>query len=217
MLFLANAAGAGPMTALDLQAVVSRFGGVLQYAERCCVDPDSLDCALCELSAMQHAYMIRACVEESVGAETAPVFGYEVMEGHPGVQKGLPKADEVRGPARQLFSAVALRDGAAILGSLEGMGVLALCPIPEQQFSGMERIVGRITGRAKLVFLVELSFFASEIGDYERATKYASEAQHFHPVAWQRYSLGMIEGLAALHADKKDEAIRCLHKAIDAA
>jgi len=165
---------------------------------------------------MKYAYMIRSCIGESIGTEPAHVFGYEAAQDRPGGQRGLPKSDEARVPARKLFPAVASGDKAAILSSLEGMGVLALCPTPEQHFSGMERIVGRVIGRAKLVFLVELSLFAAELGDYERATKYASEAHNFQPVAWQLYSLSMIEGLAALNVGKKDEAIKYLRKSIDA-
>jgi hypothetical protein len=201
---------------MDLQTVVSHFGGILQFAERCCVSRDSLDYTLCELSAMQHAYMIRACIDESVGMQLAHVLGCEVVADHPGGQRGLPKPDEAGVPARGLFSAVASGDRVAILNSLEGMGVLALCPIPQQQISEMERIVGGVIGRAKLVYLVELSFFAAEIGDYERATKYASEAHGFRPVAWQLYSLSIIEGLAALDAGKEDEAIQYLRKSIGA-
>ena len=204
------------MIKLDLQTIVSRFGEVLQYSERCGVDGDFLTCALCELFAMKYAYMIRACIGESVGTESAHVLGYEVVEDRPVGQRRLPKSGEARVPARKLFSAVASGDRAAILSSLEGMGVLALCPIRQQQFSRMERIVGRVIGRAKLVFLVELAFFAAELGDYERATKYASEAHDFKPVAWELYSLSVIEGLAALNAGKKDEAIKYLSKSINA-
>ncbi len=205
------------MIKFDLQTVVSRFGEVLQYSERRCVPGDSLTCALCELFAMKYAYMIRACIRESIGAELADTLGDRVMEDRPGGRlRRLPKPDEARVPARGLFLAVASGDRAAILSALEGMGVLALCPKPQQQFASMEPIAGKVIGRAKLVFLVELSFFATELADYERASKYASEAHKFNPVAWELYSLSVIEGLVAWNAGKTDEAVKYLYKSINA-
>jgi hypothetical protein len=201
---------------LDLQTLVSHFGEVLQYAERYCVTDDCLTCGLCELFGMKYAYMIRACVGEPVGTELAGRVGYEEMEGRSDSRRRLPKSDEARVPARKLFSAVASGDKAGILSALDGMGVLALCPMPRQQFSRMERVAGRVIGRAKLVFLVELAFFAAEVEDYERASQYASEAHDFNPVAWELYSLSVIEGLVALNAGKIDEAVKYLAKSVNA-
>jgi hypothetical protein len=165
---------------------------------------------------MKHAYLIRACIGKAFGAELGDVSDYEALEDRFGDRRRLPTSDEAKSPARKLFPAVASGDTGRILSALEGMGVLALCPIPKQQFSRMERIAQQVIGRARVVFLVELSFFAAEIEDYARASKYTSEAHEFNPVGWELYSLSVIEGLAALNDGKVDEALWFLDKSISA-
>ncbi|MFZ1086590.1 MAG: hypothetical protein WAN35_16625 [Terracidiphilus sp.] len=219
------------MTDLDLKTVVSNFGSVLQYSDRRysdrrssgsldslrrCVEGDSLTCELVELFAMKHAYLIRVCIDKAAGNKFGDVSDYEIMEDRFGDRKRLPTSDEAKIPARKLFPAVASGDNTGILSALEGMGVLALCPSAEQQFSRMEGIAEQVTGRARVVFLVELSVFAAEIEDYLRASKYALEAHELNPVGWELYSLSVIEGLAALNDGKVDEALWFLDKSISA-
>ena len=204
------------MKTFDLQTEVSGFGEVLQYSERCLAG-DLLTCALCELFALKYAYKIRGCIAECVGTEVANALERGVQEDSlGGCQRRLPKAEEARGPALRLFPAVVSRDKTAIWSALDGMRVMALCPVPLQQFSRMERIADRVVGPAKMVFWVELSFFAAELGDYERASIYASEAHNFDPIGWELYSLTVIEGLVALNAGKNDEAIKSLDTSVSA-
>jgi hypothetical protein len=219
------------MTDLDLKIAVSNFGSVLQYSDRRysdrrspdsldslrrCIDVDALTCELVQLFAMKHAYLIRACIGKASGSAFGDVSDYKIIEDRFSDRKRLPTSDEAKLPARKLFQAVASEDNIGILSALEGMGVLALCPIPEQQFSRMERLADQVTGRSRVVFLVELSFFAAEIGDYRRASRYIAKAHEFDPVGWELYSLTVIEGLAALEDGKVDEALWLLDKSIGA-
>jgi len=200
----------------DLRIVVSQFGEVLQYSERHSGAGDPLARALCELFAMKYAYKIRACLGEFVSLKSPEVVGYESMSDPSASQGRLPSSDEASIPARRLLQVAASDNTSEISSALAGMGVFELCPLPEQQFWRMERIAERVIGRAKLVFWVELAFFATEIEDYKRASRYASEARGFSPVAWESYSLSIIEGLAVLSAGNVDGAVRCLNESIDA-
>ncbi|MGP8173821.1 MAG: hypothetical protein ACLP7O_04655 [Terracidiphilus sp.] len=198
----------------ELKDVLTSFGRILQYAERrgC---RDSLSRALCEFYAMNHARMIWTCVGGCIRDEKVHVPEQETAGSTFGSSNVLPASEDARPPARQLLSAFASCDGVQVLNALEAMRVLALCPDPALQFPRMERAARQVEGRAKMVFFVDLSFFAVEAEDYENAKKYALKAHEFNPAAWELYSLCVIEGLVSLSAGRKDEAIGFLHKAAD--
>jgi len=171
---------------------------------------------LCELYAMMSAFQIRAYVGVNDGVVIKAVTDREDTENHLAVREMLPKWNTVQKAVRDLFAAVASEDKAEVSSALEEMGVLALCPIPEQQFSRMELAAGCVAGRAQVIPLVELSLFALELRDYERAAKYAQEAHAFDPESWELYNLCVVEGLIALNAGKIGEAIQCLASSIRA-
>ena len=200
----------------NLQELVSNFGAILRYAERHLVARNSSTLALCQLFGTKSAYLIRACIGELCGDGFEPALRFYMAGNRYKTQVALPTSEEAKAPARKLFAEAALADKTEIIRALDGMGLLSLCPLPEEQFTRMEYIAEQVTGPSRLIFLVELSFFAAELEDYGRATKYASEAHNFDPVAWQLYNLRMIEGLAALDAGRSDEAIKHLAKSIDA-
>jgi hypothetical protein len=80
----------------------------------------------------------------------------------------------------------------------------------------MERLAGQVSGRPRLVFLVELALFAVELGDFDAARRYVTEAWGFDPSAWELYNLCVLEGLFALDAGKTGEALQFLEKSINA-
>jgi hypothetical protein len=209
------------MNELGLQTEVASFEGLfksyeslLKMSERLYIGGNQMVCTLCELYAMMGAYRIRVCIDSTDEIEIAP--DHEKTGNQFSAQHRLPSHEAVQKAARELFVAVSTVDKAGMLRALEEMGVLALCPIPEQQFSRMELVAGCVTGRARLVPLVELSFFAAELGDYWRATKYALEARAFDPSAWELYKVCVVEGLVALNAGKIGEAVQCLSRSMSA-
>lgn len=205
----------------DLQAEVSSFEELfksfeklLKLSERLYKGDNHVVYALCELYAMMGAHQILACIGATNEIEIASV--QEETERPSGTRGRLPRYENVQEAARELLAAVALVDKAGMSSALEAMGVLTLCPVPEQQFSRMELVSGGVKGRAPLVFLVELSLFAAELGDFERAHKYAREARIFNPSSWELYKLCVVEGLVALNAGRVDEAVHCLARSMTA-
>jgi tetratricopeptide (TPR) repeat protein len=128
----------------------------------------------------------------------------------------LPKFDTVHSALQKLAAAVASNDRAAAKSALEEMGVFTLCPIPDAQLSRMERLAGTVSGRARLVFLVELSLFAAELGDFDTARKYVSEAWGLDPSGWELYNFSILEGFFALRDGKTEEAVQYLEKSLRA-
>ena len=195
------------MSELGLQREVSSFEGLfksfeslLKISERFPIGDNHVSDALCELNAMMCAFQIRTCIGLSEEIEIVP--DHEETGNQFSVRDRLPKYEVVLKAGRELLAAFASEDKSGMWSALEEMRVLALCPIPEQLFSSLEHVAGRVAGRARLVFLVELSHFAAELGDYERAGKYAQEARAFDPSGWELYSLCVVEGLVALNAGK---------------
>jgi len=177
---------------------------------------------LCQLYAMMTALRIRACIPLPIEVDTESATDAEVeatsedMGSRPGGRRTLPKSKTVHAVANELFAAVAKEDSAGIFSALERMGVLALCPKPEQQFSRLQHTAAWLAGRAKMVALVELAIFAAELEDYERAGKYAVEARAFDPISCELYNIRIVEGLIELQAGRTDAAIQALAASIDA-
>jgi tetratricopeptide (TPR) repeat protein len=165
---------------------------------------------------MNYALMIWTCVSGCIRDKKVRVPEQETEGSASGSSSVLPASEDAKLPARQLLSAFAACDGVQVLNALEAMRILALCPDPTLQFPRMELAARQIQGRAKMVFFVDLSYFAVEAEDYENAKKYALKAHEFNPAAWELYSLCVAEGLVSLSEGRKDEAISYLHKAADA-
>jgi tetratricopeptide (TPR) repeat protein len=217
------------MCALELQENVADFERLFQAFEEEFLPSTKqfegdthIAYTLCQLFAMMTAFRIRTCLRLSIEVDTESATDAEIeatpedMGCRPGERRTLPKSETVHAATKELFAAVAKEDPAGIFSALERMGVLALCPKPEQQFSRLEHTAAWLGGRAKMVALVELSIFAAELGDYERAGKYAIEARAFDPISYELYNLRIVEGLIALEAGRTDAAIQALAASIDA-
>jgi hypothetical protein len=100
--------------------------------------------------------------------------------------------------------------------ALNEMGVTALCPFQDEQLSRMELVARCVTGRARLIPLVELSLFAVGRKDYGHASKYVMEARAFNPRAWELYNVCVVQGLIALSTGNIREAVQYLDKSVAA-
>jgi hypothetical protein len=198
-----------------LLGAVRDFKGVVESSERLCKSGERLAHVMSVFFGMRAAFSIRASLGLRNGdlpaAATDGARGCNDVE-----QESLPALAAVRSATPKLAAAAASDHSAATVSALEEMGVFALCPIPDEQLSRMERLAGFVSGRARLIFLVELSLFAVELGDFDAASKYVTQAWAFDPSAWERYNLCVLEGLFALNAGKTREAVECMEKSIDA-
>jgi len=199
-----------------LLAAVRDFELVVESSEKFCDSSRRLSRILSQFFAMRAAFSIRAAValwagNLHKGAADAPSGRWDCPE--PG---GLPTIDIVRRATRQLSAAVASNHGVGVVDALEDMGVLALCPVLGEHLSRMERLAGNVSGRARLVFLVELSLLAVRLGHFDAASRYVSEAWSLDPSEWELYNLYVLEGLFALNAGRIRVAIQCLNESIDA-
>jgi hypothetical protein len=122
----------------------------------------------------------------------------------------LPDFEVVEQAGQALQASVAADDKAGTQAALRNMGVFTLCPVFVDHFQRMEDAARRLPGRARQVMLVELSIFAAEVEDYERASKYAHEARASALGSWEEYNLSMVEGLVALSAGRTREAVQSL-------
>ena len=209
------------MNEVGLRSEVLRFQNLLQSferlqgkTERVFSGGDRIACTLCELYAMVCAFKIRAQIgstEESENNSALEEVGSCL--GSPGI---LPSHGTVQKAAQELFTAVASSDKTGISSALEKMGVFSLCPMPGQHFSKLELAARNVTGRAQLIPLVELSLFSVELGDYERARKYAIEARDFNPTAWEAHNLCVVEGLVSLSVGNIEDAIQQMSSSINA-
>ena len=199
---------------LDYEELFSTFEMLLKDRAKFYVVDDHLATALCELYAIMGAYKIRACIGSSNDIEIVP--DQEENGDDCGAREVLPKYETAQKAGQELLAAVALGDKAAVLGAIKEMGVSALCPTTERPFSRMERVTERVVGHAQQVFLVELSRFAANAGEYERASKYIQKARTFDPTSWELYNIFVVEGLIALNERRLDEAVQCLDHSISA-
>lgn len=209
------------MKKLELQREVSEFKqlfktfeSLLERRRRLCMADDQMATRLCEFYAIWSASQIRRCIGSTWDFETAP--GQEENESSMDLGGVFPKPENSHKAAQDILAAVASDDKAAIAGALKEMGVIALCPAPEQVFSRMEGVTSRVTGLAQQVFLVDLAFFAAGVGDYKRAGEYIRQTRTFDPNSRELYNIRVIEGLIALNDGRVDEAIRSLESSTNA-
>jgi hypothetical protein len=198
----------------DYEALFRAFESLLKDRAKFYVTDDHLATTLCELYAIMGAYQIRACIGSTGDIEIAPA--QEENENDFRAREVLPKYETVQKAGQELLAAVVSDDKSAVLGTLEEMGVSALCPTPEHLFPRMELVTERVAGHAQQVFLVELSRFAANVGEYERASKYIQQARTFDPTSWELYNIFVVEGLIALNEGRLDDAVQCLDRSISA-
>ncbi len=130
------------------------------------------------------------------------------------VHRPLPCPDAVRSAAPHLFEAVASGDAILVVSALAEMGVLALCPPLNQMLGRLEFYVGSVIGRARLIPLIELAIFTTELEEPERASKYLAEAQTLYPGASELHDIYTVEGVIALGAGSIGRAKQHLAESI---
>jgi len=193
---------------LDFGALFETYESLLEYRNRLGMVDDHLAIALCEFYSLFGAYKIGKCIRSI--CDFGPVSCYEENRESVGLREALPKYEAVNRAVQNLLLAINTEDRASISGALEQLGMLSLCLMPEQIFSKMEQVALHVMGRAQQLFWVDLSLFATGVGDYQRARMYIQQARIFELSSRELYNVYVIEGLIALQEGWADEAIRCL-------
>jgi hypothetical protein len=201
--------------ARELLEQADDFERVIKAGEKYCDVRSRVSRLLCALFAMKSAFLIRRSLGSADDlcevAKDGVGDAWETIE-----QQGLPGLDTVHSAVQKLRGGVASSNRVATVSALEEMGVFALCPIPSEQLWRMERLAGNVSGRARLVFLVELMLFAGELDNFDAVRKYVSETWGLVPSGWELYNLCVFEGLFALEAGNLDEAVQFLGRALRA-
>ena len=189
------------------------YEALLGYAKRLCMSNDRLAGALCEFYATWGASKI------IVGIGSTIVFDLALCRKNgdrfPAIET-LPNYGTVQTAAQNAVTASVLKDNTALVDALNEMDVFAFCPTLEQVFPRMEQIASRVRGKARQVFLVDLSLYATEVGDFERAERYIQEARTFHPTSRELYHLLMVEGVIAFNDGRIKYALQCLENSAKA-
>lgn len=198
----------------ELSAAIVEFAKVVELSERLSASGDRLISVLCMFYVMWSALVIRIrlgmCEEPKVEVTKNRPLAKDLFL-LPGC---IPKFDIVQKAVEEFIATVNANDRTGVTNALQDMRIFALCPVPEEQLSRMELITNHVTGRACAIPLIDLSLFAIELEDYERAIKYATEAHTFDPGSWELYNLCIVKGLIALNSRQPSEAIQYLDESI---
>jgi hypothetical protein len=195
----------------ELCAAVKDFERVVKSSEWLLGSRDSSVHTLCLFYAMRSAFAVRAIYGDQVGEQAASA---SIVHSLP--CPSIPRLDVVKTAALKLMIAARSYDRNGISSALDEMGVLALCPIPAEQLSKMESVVGHLSGRSRLIALVELSVFAVESGDHRSAGRYIQESRALNPSSCELHNVCVVEGVIALAAGEVHEAIRLLDSSLAA-
>lgn len=202
------------MNETELSRAVKDLEGVLRASERLRRKGTRLAAILSTFFAMLCAFRIRRNIEAPDAIEKPQ--DTMAAESESEERWPLPTSDAVHDTGGRLMAAVVSKDYDGAVSMLSEMGVIELCPIMSQQFTRMELVARSARGRGQLIPFVEVSLFAAEIGDFERAAKYVIEARSFNPTAYELYNLLVVEGLIALDRGQEGNAIQFLKQSIAA-
>jgi tetratricopeptide (TPR) repeat protein len=204
------------MNEAEVRSAVKDFEEVIKASERLSAKGTRLSAILGTFFAMGCAFRIRrhlgVCGENTINEQTEHAFNDSRFE----ERWTLPKPDAVHNAAERLIAAAISQDYDVAANTLAEMGVMDLCPGISQQFARMEFVARSVKGPAQLIPLVELSLFAVEMGEFERAGKYTAEAHSFNPNAYELYNLCIVEGVIAMNAGQQRQAIQFVEQAIGA-
>lgn len=196
-----------------LKAALSQFESVLDANLRPYVAPNIVVATIRELFATRSAWAVLSCTRAAFGEEYFAVCA----PGHLGDESQLsqlPSVEDVRSAAPTLVDAVSSLNLSGTIEALKALGVFALCPSSEQQFTRLELRVRSIVGRVQLVPLIELAIFAAECGLCKMAGIYIAEAHSLSPGPPELHSLHTASGIVALSDGYVAEANRYLAESV---
>jgi hypothetical protein len=153
---------------------------------------------------------VRALFPNSVEIERT----LALLAAKPCVRQPLPSPGAVQAATPKLLQGIGLENELGTVEALADMGVLALCPPPEEQLHRLEFSVGCVLGRVRLIPMVELALLAADLTAYDRARVYIEEAHSLFPRAPELHSLHTVAGMISLSVGHLAEAKEHLAKSI---
>jgi len=203
------------MNAHDLKVAVSEFVKVLESCEkRIRPGAHSAVRALCELYAVKSANKVFSCLGRLGETGDEIICNSHGKDNRLEERIRLPSSAVAQSSAREMIAALESNESVKAAKALQEMRLFMLSPMAEWQFAQLENRVESVIGRAQLIPLVELSIFALESEEYQRAGRYAVEAYHHLPGPSQLHDLYTVEGAIALHSGDDAGAKKYLAESI---
>jgi hypothetical protein len=202
------------MDLADLGARISYFEDVLRACIPLRKASDMVADSVCQLYASKSANRVFWLVADFYRGEIESAVETPRTGDESAVKRDLPNPDVVHRQAQALLAAVACHDVGGAKRALEGMGIFGLCPPREEQLRRLEFLVGSVIGRRRLIPLVELAIFATELGADERVSKYAAESRALAPRPPQLHDLLTLDGILALNSGDVLKAKICLMESV---
>lgn len=188
--------------------LIADYQSVIQDIERCSDKSDPRPGAFFSFYAMKSAFLL----VKVIGGEKPSTNHTEC----PIDEVQTPKFSDVRSASNSIVSAYESGDRDLLLRSLHEIGVFEFCPSADEQLERMAKLSNAIDGSARLVLLVELVRFASELCAYDALRGFLLESWELRPSGWELYNLYIAEGLLSLDSGDWTGAIGCLEKSTDA-
>lgn len=195
----------------DLCADVMDYEIVSKISDRVRESGDQIAHSLCVFYALWSAYNIRARFGAYDYEARTPEKDHDCQW-----REELLPFDIVKRATQSFLVAATSENRVGMSSALEQMGVTALCPIPDEQLTRMERFTATVNQRVRVIPLAELSLFSAQLGEFVSASRFVEEASAHNPGAWELFNLCIVKGLIALNIERKDEALKCLDSAISA-
>lgn len=196
--------------------LIENYQSVIQDIERCSDKSDPRPGVFFSFYAMKSAFLL----VKVAGGVKSPINQPDLLPrnrpGSPVDEVQTPKLSDVRRVSNSVVSAYESGDHDLLLRSLQEIGVFELCPSADEQLERMAKLSLAINGSARLMLLVELVRFASELRDYAALRSFLQDARKFEPRGWELYNLCMAEGLLFLDSGDWTGAIGWLEKSTDA-
>jgi len=191
----------------EIRPLIIRLEKVLKVRLLPQMEQGSVATALREIFAMKCAHAVLECVESLFPLALSSTVLSSTRHDVGPVFLPLPNPSVIEKMAANLFRAVELQDANGAIEALQQMEILSLCPsTAEPPLGRLEFRVRNVSGRQRLIPLIELAFFAVEVGSYDRARRYIQEAYSLSPESPERHDLSTLKGLVNLIDGKVGEA-----------
>jgi hypothetical protein len=172
--------------------------------------------ALRELYGIRAASRLMRCFRELCREEIGTALEVHREDDPFTLGSYLPTCGAIQNATPKLIKSIESKDWNQAVVALIEMEIPTLCCNPGQMFDRLEFVVGLTIGRARLVPLVELALFASEVGAYEKAERYVADAHSLAPEPPELHDLYTVDGIICLAADQVVSAMRYLAKSVEA-
>ncbi len=191
---------------IDLETRIRAFEEVLNVCAPLYRTGDDLSRALCQLWVTMSASVLLSCVESTYPQEVEAARSLSRFQSLLGARALLLNSENIARALANLLDALKSGDRAGSTKAIGETGILELCPETARLHDELETITASTLGQGRIIPLVELALFAVEAREFERATRYISEALTLYPESPELHVLLTLKGLIALNSGNIAEA-----------